>query len=221
MSIAQRLNEIKNNLPSSVQVVAVSKFHKVSAIEEAYEVGHRIFGESRVQELIPKYNELPKDIQWHFIGHLQSNKVKFIVPFVDMIESVDSLKLLEEINREAKKFDRYIKILLQIHIAQEEHKYGFHFEEVEDLIKLGKLKSLSHIKLVGLMGMASFTDKEDQIRNEFRKLASFYRHLKASYFSEDDSFRELSIGMSDDYPIAIEEGSTLVRIGSKIFGSRE
>lgn len=221
MNIASRLNRIKESLPSTVQVVAVSKFHEASAIHEAYEAGHRLFGESRVQELVPKYNELPKDIRWHFIGHLQSNKVKQVVPLVDTIESVDSLKLLEEIDKEAAKFNRTIKILLQIHIAQEEHKYGFSFDEAEEIIRSGRLKTLSHVKLAGLMGMASFTDNDAQIRSEFKCLAGFFSKLKASYFAADDSFKELSIGMSDDFPIAIEEGSTLVRIGSKIFGARE
>ncbi|MDL2241455.1 YggS family pyridoxal phosphate-dependent enzyme [Bacteroidales bacterium OttesenSCG-928-L03] len=216
MSIASRLNELKDKLPGTVRVVAVSKFHPVSAIREVYETGHRLFGESRVQELLPKYEELPRDIQWHFIGHLQTNKVKQILPFIDTIESVDSERLLREIDKEAGKIDRVVRVFLQVHIAQEEHKFGFSFREAEGLLTGGHLKSLSHVQVTGLMGMASLTDDTEQIRREFELLYAFYTKMKAAY-----SLSELSMGMSDDYPIAVEEGSTLVRIGSKIFGTRE
>lgn len=216
MTIASRLKQLKENLPETVRVVAVSKFHPVSAIREAYDTGHLLFGESRVQELLPKYEELPKDIQWHFIGHLQTNKVKQIVPFVDTIESVDSLRLLEEIDKEAGKINRIVRVFLQVHIAQEEHKYGFSFDEAEDLLTSRRLKDLPWIQVTGLMGMASLTDDTEQIRREFKSLHQFYTRLKEPY-----SLNELSMGMSDDYPIAVEEGSTLVRIGSKIFGTRQ
>jgi pyridoxal phosphate enzyme, YggS family len=220
MSIADRLQEIKKTLPDSVKLVAVSKLHPASLIQEAYDTGQRIFGENRAQEIVPKYNELPKDIEWHFIGHLQGNKVKYIVPFVHLIHSVDSLKLLKEVNKEAAKFNRQVNVLLQIHIAQEEHKFGFSFEEAESLFRENGLAELSHIQVCGLMGMASLTDDDNQIRKEFAGLSSFFQRVKKEYFSDKSAFFELSMGMSDDYPIAIEEGSTLVRIGSKIFGAR-
>jgi pyridoxal phosphate enzyme (YggS family) len=220
MSIASRLNQLKKDLPEGVRLVAVSKFHPESAIEEAYHAGHRIFGENRVQELLSKHEHLPKDIKWHFIGHLQLNKVKFIVPFIDTIHSIDSVKLLTEVNKEAAKFNRQIKVLLQIHIAKEEHKFGFSFDEIEELLKNDTFASFSNILITGLMGMATFTDEQGQIRDEFHALHSFYQKIKAAYFLSDASFRELSMGMTDDYPLALEEGSTIVRIGTKIFGLR-
>jgi pyridoxal phosphate enzyme (YggS family) len=221
MNIASRLNQLKSGLPEGVRLVAVSKFHPESAIEEAYKAGHRIFGESRVQELLPKQERLPKDIEWHFIGHLQMNKVKFIAPFIDTIHSIDSVKLLSEVDGEAAKFNRKIKVLLQIHIAQEEHKFGFFFDEIECLLKNNIFATLPHLHLSGLMGMATFTDEKEQIRKEFRGLSSFFQKMKTAYFPSDASFRELSMGMTDDFPIALEEGSSIVRIGTKIFGSRE
>lgn len=221
MSIETRLKEIKQALPDRVQVVAVSKFHPDVAIREAYDAGHRLFGESRVQELLPKYDALPKDIEWHFIGHLQTNKVKYIIPFIHTIQSVDSWKLLEEINKEAQKFHRTIEVLLQVHIANEEHKFGFTFDEIESIHRTESLGKLPHVKVTGLMGMASLTDDREQVRSEFRSLVSFYKQLQSTYYKGDESFRHLSCGMSDDYPIAVEEGSNMVRIGSKIFGLRE
>lgn len=212
MNVASRLNLIKGDIPGNVRLVAVSKFHPASLIQEAYDTGHRLFGESRVQELLPKYESLPKDIEWHFIGHLQVNKVKYLAPFIDTIESVDSLKLLKEINKEAVKYNRKVKVYLQVHIAEEEHKFGFSFEEVESLFKERPEETFPNIEIDGLMGMATFTDDEAQIRKEFAGLASFFR---------SSGLKNLSMGMSDDYPIAIEEGSTVVRIGSKIFGNRE
>lgn len=212
MNVASRLNLIKGDIPGNVRLVAVSKFHPASLIQEAYDTGHRLFGESRVQELLPKYESLPKDIEWHFIGHLQVNKVKYLAPFIDTIESVDSLKLLKEINKEAVKYNRKVKVYLQVHIAEEEHKFGFSFEEVESLLKERPEETFPNIEIDGLMGMATFTDDEAQIRKEFAGLASFFR---------SSGLKNLSMGMSDDYPIAIEEGSTVVRIGSKIFGNRE
>jgi pyridoxal phosphate enzyme (YggS family) len=221
MSITTRINRLKSELPETVRLVAVSKFHPEPAIWEAYNTGHRIFGENRVQELLSKYEHLPKDIEWHFIGHLQMNKVKFIVPFVDTIQSIDSVKLLAEVDKEAAKVNRKIKVLLQIHIAKEEHKFGFSFDEMEELLKNNTFASFSNVLIAGLMGMATFTDEQEQIRKEFQALSSFYQKIKAVYFPSGVSFRELSMGMTDDYPLAVEEGSTIVRIGTKIFGLRE
>jgi pyridoxal phosphate enzyme (YggS family) len=218
MSIASQLIQISNDLPRGVRLVAVSKLHTPQSIMEAYKAGQRIFGENRVQELLPKQQQLPQDIQWHFIGHLQVNKVKSIVPFIDTIHSVDSWKLLHEINKEAAKNDRKINVLLQIHIAQEEHKFGFTYDEIEKGVEEKVFDSFTKLRLSGLMGMATFTDDENRIRKEFHELSSFFRRLKAGPFAGNNSFCELSMGMSGDYPIAIEEGSTLVRIGSKLFG---
>jgi len=220
MNLASRLNQIKESLPEKVRLVAVSKFKEVSVIQEAYDAGQRIFGESRVQELVSKQEQLPKDIEWHFIGHLQANKVKYIAPFIDLIHSADSLKLLNELNRQAGNCNRKLKILLQIHIAQEEHKFGFTPKELQHLLDDKLHENLTHLKIAGLMGMATFTDNEEQIRKEFSELSSLFRQVKKEYFLENEDFKELSMGMSDDYPIAIGEGSTLVRIGSKIFGER-
>jgi len=220
MSIASRLNELRNELPESVRLVAVSKLRSISEICEAYDAGQRLFGESRVQELVPKCESLPRDIEWHFIGHLQANKVKYIAPFIAMVQSADSLKLLEELNRQAEKHKRWIRVLLQIHIAQEEHKFGFSFDEIEELLNKGLQERLSHLCLSGLMGMATFTDDSEIIRREFAGLSAFFTKLKTYYFSDDDNFNELSMGMSDDYPLAIEEGSTMIRVGAKLFGER-
>ena len=219
MSITSRLNELRNELPEGVRLAAVSKLHDVSVIREAYDAGQRLFGESRVQELLPKYESLPKDIEWHFVGHLQTNKVKQIAPFIAMIQSVDSLKLLEELNCEAEKNNRRISVLLQIHIAREEHKFGFSFDEAEELLS-GGLPRLPHLRLCGLMGMATFTDDWAIVRQEFANLAAFFAKIKTRYFADDPDFKELSMGMSDDYPLAIEEGSTLIRVGTKLFGTR-
>jgi pyridoxal phosphate enzyme (YggS family) len=221
MTVVSRLNQVKTALPEGVRLVAVSKFHPAEAILELYNVGHRIFGENRVQELLSKYNSLPQDIEWHFIGHLQMNKVKFIAPFIDTIHSIDSIKLLAEVNKEAGKFNRQIRVLLQIHIAKETHKFGFSFDEIEELLKANIFISFPHLIFSGLMGMATFTDEKEQIRQEFHALSSFYKKIKETYFSNYSSFRELSMGMTDDYPIALEEGSTIIRIGTKIFGQRE
>ena len=220
MSIALKIKEITNELPKQTRLVAVSKFHPVSSIREAYDAGQRIFGESRVQELMSKYDQLPSDIEWHFIGHLQVNKVKYIAPFIHTIQSADSLKLMVEINKHAGNLGRKIRVLLQIHIAQEESKYGFSFDEIEDLLKKDAFSAYPHLIIAGLMGMATFTDDEKQVREELSGLASFYRKIKNTFFPDSADFKELSMGMSDDYPIAVEEGSTLIRIGSKIFGNR-
>jgi len=220
MDIAGRLYQLKSELPDNVRLLAVSKFHSESIIMEAYKAGQRIFGENRVQEICPKYEHLPKDIEWHFIGHLQANKVKYIVPFIHTIQSIDSLKLAETVNKEAGKCKRKIRVLLQIHIAQEEQKFGLSYEEAEDLLKNGALCSMTNLNVSGLMGMATLTDDRTQIRNEFNRLHCFFQQIKSRYFAGSDSFSELSIGMSDDYPVAVEEGSTMIRVGSKLFGHR-
>lgn len=218
--IAEALEKIKAALPQSVTLVAVSKTKPVSLIQEAYDSGHRVFGENRVQELTEKYELLPKDIQWHLIGHLQTNKVKYIAPFVTMIHAVDSLKLLKEINKQAKKHNRIINCLLQFHIAEEDSKFGMHFDEVKDLLESDDFIQMENISIVGVMGMATFTDDTEQVREEFRTLENYFQIIKSHFFKFNDAFEHISMGMSGDYPIAIEEGSTMVRVGSAIFGER-
>lgn len=221
MSIKENLNEIRKELQSNVGLVAVSKFHGVDEIMQAYEIGQRIFGESRVQELIEKQPSLPQDIEWHFIGRLQRNKVKFIVPFINCIHSVDSKRLLVQIEQQAAIVDRVIPCLLQIHIAEEDTKAGFSESECWDFLSKGKWKEWHHIKLVGIMGMATFTDDEEVVKGEFKRLNTFFKKTKEHFFADAPYFKELSIGMSSDYKLAIEEGSTLIRVGSNIFGERE
>lgn len=220
MDIQANLKEVLDQLPEGVRLVAVSKFHPNEAIEEAYKVGQRIFGESREQELSTKYETLPKDIEWHFIGHLQTNKVKYIAPYIAMIHAVDSYKLLAEIDKQAAKYDRVIPCLLEIHIAQEESKYGFTFDTCRQMLEEGGWKQLKHVCIAGVMGMGTNTDDEKEVEKEFRSLTDFFRSLKQDYFSQTDSFKEISMGMSHDYQIAIKCGTTLVRVGSKIFGER-
>jgi len=220
MSVTDAIRCLKEELPKGLELVAVSKFHPCEAILEAYQAGQRIFGESRVQELCEKQPVCPKDIEWHFIGHLQTNKIKQIVPFVALIHGVDSLKLLKEINKEGEKIGRIIPCLLQIHIAKEETKFGFSFEECRELFLTGDLKDLKSIRLCGLMGMATLTENTTQIHSEFKSLKSYFDQLQKDFFPNDPTFCHLSMGMSDDYKIAIEEGSTMVRIGSAIFGAR-
>jgi len=220
MSVAQNLEFIKKNIPENVTLVCVSKFHPETAIMEAYDAGERVFGESRVQELTEKCNHLPKDIQWHFIGHLQTNKVKFIVPFVSLIHGVDSFKLLAEINKQAEKINRKINCLLQVHIATEESKFGFSAEELMELFESKNIRSLEFINVRGLMAMATFTDKQEQIKNEFLGLKKLFEMIKENYEVNNSDFSEISMGMSDDYKLAIQAGSTMVRIGSSIFGHR-
>lgn len=217
--IAQRLSAIRATIPAEVTLVCVSKFHPTEAIMEAYACGERDFGESRVQELLPKYNALPKDIRWHFIGHLQTNKVKQIVPFVHMIHSVDSLRLLETINREAEKLQRQVKVLLEVHIAKEATKSGFTPEEFLSLNT--KLSTLNHIDVCGVMGMATNTDDEDEWHRCFREIKHLGEQLLSHSELPNNSAPQISMGMSDDYLVAIEEGSTMVRIGSTIFGNRD
>lgn len=218
--IGERIKEIRNELPEGVRLVAVSKFHPNEAIEEAYRTGQRIFGESKVQEMTAKYESLPKDIEWHFIGHLQTNKVKYIVPYVALIHGIDSYKLLAEVDKQAAKAGRRVNCLLQLHIAREETKFGFSFDECRQMLAEGQWRQLQHIRLCGLMGMATNTDNVEQIKEEFRSLSNFFREVKSTWFADDDAFCELSMGMSHDYHEAIAEGSTLVRVGSKIFGER-
>ena len=218
--IGERIKEIENELPAGVRLVAVSKFHPAEAIEEAYRAGQRIFGESKVQEMTAKHESLPKDIEWHFIGHLQTNKVKYIVPYVSLIHGIDSFKLLAEVDKQAAKAGRTVNCLLQLHIAREETKFGFSFDECRQMLADGEWRQLQHVRLCGLMGMATNTDNVGQIREEFHSLSNFFREVKSAWFAGDDAFRELSMGMSHDYHEAITEGSTLVRIGSKIFGER-
>ena len=218
MSIAQNIQQIQNSLGSNAKLIAVTKTKPVSMLMEAYEAGFKRFGENKVQEMVTKYEQMPKDIEWHLIGHLQTNKVKYMASFVAMIHSVDSLKLLQEINKQAAKHERVIDCLLQIFIAQEETKFGLSESEAKELLTSDTFKALKNVRIVGLMGMASNTDNLAQIRQEFRGLKQFFDELNATICA--NSLSELSMGMSSDYPIAVEEGSTLVRVGSAIFGSR-
>jgi len=220
MTIPENLTRIKNTLPPGVKLAAVSKTHPVEDILKAYSAGHRCFAENKAQELSAKHALLPADVEWHFIGHMQTNKVKYIAPFVSMIHSVDSLKLLQVINKEAQKYERIINCLLQFHIAGEETKFGLSYQEATELLESKDYQSLENISISGVMGMATFTDDQNQVRKEFRQLKSFFDQLKTAFFSGDPQFCEISMGMSDDYLIAIEEGSTLVRVGSSIFGHR-
>ena len=218
MNINERLHNIWSTLPEGVKLVAVSKFHPAERVKEAYDAGQRIFGESRPQEMASKAAELPKDIEWHMIGHLQTNKVKMIAPFVTMISSVDSDRLIAEIEKQAAKFDRMIDILLEVHVADEETKSGWDVEELRAYIASGALNDMSHVRVRGVMTIATNTDDEATIRRDFKTIGAIFNELKPIF---DDSFDTLSIGMSDDYPIALEYGSTMVRIGTAIFGQRE
>ncbi|MBI3133310.1 MAG: YggS family pyridoxal phosphate-dependent enzyme [Bacteroidetes bacterium] len=219
-AIASNIAKIKAGLPAGVKLIAVSKTKPVSDILEAYNAGQRIFGENKVQELTAKFESLPKDIEWHMIGHLQSNKVKYIAPFVALIHGVDSLSLLTEINKQAVKCNRVQDVLLQFYIAQEETKFGFSLDEAVQLIASDAFKQLTHVRVVGVMGMASFTDNHDQVKKEFKTLKVYFDELKKQFFSNAGYFSELSMGMSGDYLFAIAEGSTMVRIGSSVFGGR-
>jgi len=220
MDIKSNIQSLKAKIPEYVKIVAVSKTKPNEDILQAYETGHRIFGENKVQDLAKKYEELPKDIQWHFIGHLQSNKVKYVAPFVAMIHAVDSLKLLKMINKEAIKNNRIIDYMFQLHIAVEDTKFGLSYEELNTIVGSEDFESLKNVNLRGLMGMATYTDDEQLIKKEFSGLRNHFDTIRQEYFSQNDDFNELSIGMSSDYEIAIENGSTMVRIGSTIFGER-
>lgn len=220
MSIAQNIAEIKAQIGEEVTLVAVSKTKPVSAILDAYHAGQRIFGENKVQEMTEKWEQLPKDISWHLIGHLQTNKVKYIAPFVSLIHAVDSLKLLQEIDKQAQKNNRIISCLLQFHVAQEETKFGLDFEEAESILQSKEFIELQHINVVGIMGMASFVDNQEQIADEFRTLHNYFQIIKSNYFKFNPDFSIISMGMSNDYQLAIEEGSNMIRVGSLLFGER-
>lgn len=220
VDVAKNLREVLDNLPKGVRLVAVSKFHPKEYIEAAYNAGQRIFGESHEQELAKKVTELPDDIEWHFIGHLQTNKVKYIAPYISMIEAVDSLKLLKEINKQAAKHDRVIKVLLELHIAEEETKYGLTLDACRHLLDDGQWHDLQNVHICGLMMMASNVDDQEQIRREMTLAADFFDEVKAKYFADAPEFKERSWGMSHDYKIAVQCRSTLVRVGTSIFGPR-
>ncbi|WP_113661359.1 YggS family pyridoxal phosphate-dependent enzyme [Pedobacter nanyangensis] len=221
MSIADNLLKYKNEIESQgVKLVAVSKNHPAEAVLEAYEAGQRVFGENLVQEMVDKQAQLPADIEWHLIGHLQTNKVKYIAPFIKLIESVDSLKLLKEIDKQAAKHQRVIDCLLQIYIADEESKFGLGFDEAIELLRSDEFAALKNVRIIGLMGIATNIAQEKQISAEFNELKVLFDGIKVSYFRQSDYFKEISMGMSSDYQLAIEEGSTMVRIGSNIFGKR-
>ncbi|MFP4469932.1 MAG: YggS family pyridoxal phosphate-dependent enzyme [Bacteroidales bacterium] len=220
MGIKENLTALKQEIPAHVKLVAVSKTKPPGDIMEAYAEGHRLFGENKAQEMVSKQPQLPGDIRWHFIGHLQTNKVKFLVPFVEMIESVDRFKLLKEIDMQARKVDRRIDCLLQFHIAEEETKFGLDMPEAKALLEDPLFAGMKHIRICGVMGMATFTDNMEQVRREFKSLKMIFEQIKQNYFPDDPAFKEISMGMSGDYRIAIEEGSTIVRVGSLIFGER-
>ncbi len=219
--IANNLQQVLSQLPQGVQLVAVSKFHPIEELMQAYNAGQRLFGESHVQELQQKVGQMPNDVEWHFIGHLQTNKVKYIAPYIAMIHAVDSEKLLLEINKQAERCSRVIDVLLELHIATEETKYGFSIDECRNYIASGHWRGLKHIRICGLMMMATYTDDKDQIRSEMQQAYQLFRELKEQYFHDEPSFSVRSWGMSHDYPIAVETGATLVRIGTTIFGERQ
>jgi len=221
MSISDNINTIKESLPTETKLVAISKFHGIEAIKEAYSAGQRIFGESRMQEIDKKHSLLPQDIQWHFVGHLQTNKVKAIIPYINTIQSLDSWKLLSEIEKQAGAIKKRICCFLEVHIAQEEAKYGFSYDECRQFLKESHWKNCKYAYIGGVMGMATNTDDKEQVRKEFKNLKLFFNELKNDYFPDSTDFTEISMGMSDDYKIAVEEGSTMVRVGSSIFGNRE
>lgn len=218
--VAKNLHEVLDTLPDGVKLVAISKFHPKEYVEVAYREGQRIFGESHEQELAGKVQSLPKDIEWHFIGHLQTNKVKYIAPYISMIEAVDTVKLLKEINKQAAKYNRVINVLLELHIAEEESKYGFTPDACREFLKSGEWRELKNVHISGLMMMASNVEDKDQIRKEMTFASNLFDELKATYFSDDPEFKERSWGMSHDYPIAVECHSTMVRVGTAIFGPR-
>lgn len=222
LPIANNLASLREELAQypQVKLVAVSKTKPNEAVMEAYEAGQRVFGENVVQELLKKQEDLPKDIEWHLIGHLQTNKVKYIAPFVSLVHSVDSIKLLQEIDKQAQKNNRIINCLLQVHIADEETKFGLDFDEVIALLRSEEFQQLNHINIVGLMGIATNTDNVEKIKEEFYELKTFFDGLQQSIFRDKPTFKELSMGMSSDYQIAVEQGSTIIRVGSTIFGKR-
>lgn len=218
--VKSNLHRVLDSLPPHVRLVAVSKYHPQESIMAAYEEGQRVFGESHEQELSKKAAALPRDIEWHFIGHLQTNKIKYIIPFVTLIHSIDTANLLEAVNKEAKKHNRVVDCLLQFHIAQEETKFGLDMDEARQLLDSEAFKQMENVRICGVMGMATFTDDEVEVRKEFKHLKDIFDALKTEYFANQPQFKEISMGMSEDYPIAVEEGATMVRVGSKIFGAR-
>jgi hypothetical protein len=218
--IKENLEKIRATLPEGVTLVAVSKTKPISDLQEAYDAGQRVFGENYPQEMRDKHEVLPKDIQWHFIGHLQTNKIKYIIDYVKLIHSIDTANLLEAVNKEAKKHDRVVDCLLQFHIAMEETKFGLDLDEARQLLDSEAFKQMENIRVCGVMGMGTFTDDMEEVRKEFKHLKSIFETLKKDYFADQEQFKEISMGMSEDYPIAIEEGATLIRVGSKIFGAR-
>jgi len=220
MSIRQNVLHYRQEIPKHVKLIAVSKTKPVEDIHEAYEAGQRLFGENKAQDMADKHPQLPEDIRWHFIGHLQTNKVKYIAPFVELIHAVDSLRLMKEINKQAAKNDRVIRCLLQFHIAEEDTKFGLNLEEAVGLLTSEEYRHMTNIRISGVMGMATFTDNQEQVTREFQHLRSIFNELKQKFFNDDPDFCELSMGMSDDYPLAIAAGSTMVRIGTGIFGAR-
>lgn len=220
MDIKENLNKIKATLPAGVRLVAVSKTHPIEMLQEAYDAGQRLFGENKVQEMTAKSQVLPNDIEWHFIGHVQSNKIKMMAPYVSVIQGVDTYEKLAEIDRQAARFNRHITCLLQLHIASEETKFGFSADECTAMLDEGKWKDLKNITIGGVMGMASNTDDEAQVLGEFRRLKQIFDTFKEKYFNESTDFNTISAGMSGDYQLAIQEGSNMVRIGSSIFGER-
>jgi PLP dependent protein len=218
--IANKLQKLYGELPKEVTLVAVSKTKPIADLQDAYDASQRVFGENKVQEMCTKWEQLPKEINWHFIGHLQRNKVKYLAPFVDLIHGVESFRLLKEINKQAQKNNRVIDVLLQFFIANEETKFGLSFEEAEAILSDENFKELQNVRICGVMGMASFSNNQEQIREEFKTLKSTFDKLKSTFFDNEKSFNVISMGMSGDYKIAIEEGSTMIRVGSSIFGKR-
>ena len=214
------MEKIRATVPEGVTLVAVSKTKPISDLQEAYDAGQRVFGENYPQEMRDKHEVLPQDIQWHFIGHLQTNKIKYIIPYVTLIHSIDTANLLEAVNKEAKKHDRVVDCLLQFHIALEETKFGLDMDEARQLLDSEAYKQMENVRICGVMGMGTFTDNMDEVRKEFKHLKSIFETLRKDYFANQPQFKEISMGMSEDYPIAIEEGATLIRVGSKIFGAR-
>ena len=221
MSVAEQITRLQKELPEGVNLLAISKYQPIEAIQEAYDAGQRMFGENHIQEMAAKAASLPKDIQWHFTGHVQTNKIKYMAPFVSLVHAVDSFRLLREIDKHAAKHERRIDCLLQIHIAQEDTKYGLSVDECRHLLSEEPWRELQHVRITGLMAMGSNTDDMEQVRSEFKQIKNLFDELKEKYFPDEPSFCQISEGMTDDYPIAIEEGSTIVRIGSMIFGERK
>lgn len=220
MSVKDNIDRLREEVPAEVKIVAVSKFHPIDEIMEAYDDGQTLFGESRVQELQDKHPELPQDIEWHFIGSLQRNKVRFIAPFVSLIHSLDSERLMREIDNRAAQNNRVIRCLLQLHVADEETKSGFSPDECREFLDSGNWKKYPNVEIVGVMGMATFTDDTEQVRSEFKQIKALFEEFKANHFADNENFKEVSMGMSNDYKIAVEEGATIIRVGTLIFGSR-